>query len=197
MGSFGSFMSGFVSGLTGKPAPKKKPSTTAQERQEINAIISRIGTCGKRLETIDSIDKYFTEWDKYSTEMKMLQMYEERGVKFIEPPSNIHNQLLAEIPRIEKDILKRGYDRMQRDAAKLTTDKGKQKKADAFFSELEFYYPRLKPETVELAKSLKEQTQYVKDVKTEETKSSNKYCPKCGDLLDEGAAFCGKCGNKI
>ena len=41
----------------------KKP--TAAEAREINALLARMGTCCKRLESVDSIDRYFTEWDKY------------------------------------------------------------------------------------------------------------------------------------
>lgn len=193
MGVLGSFISGLVGGSTSK---YRKP--TSAESKDINAIISRIDTCGKHLETVDSVDKYFTEWDKYSTEMKILQSYEQQGIKFIEPPSSIHNQLLAEVPRLEKNVVNRAYDRMQRDVAKLTTEKGKQKKADAFFCELEFYYPRLQPETVELIKVLKNQTIYVKSTNTEDkAEEANKYCTKCGVLLEPGALFCGKCGNKV
>lgn len=178
----------------------KKPTTA--EKTEINAILSRMGTCCKRLESVDSIDKYFTEWDKYLSEYERLTYYESRGIKFTMSLKKFHSQICSEIPRIEREIVNRGYDRMQRDAAKLTTDKGKQKKADAFFHELEYYYPRLQPMTVELIKSLRAKTVFKSDQTNQNTGSSEKkttpkFCTQCGAPISVGAKFCGKCGNKV
>ncbi|MBR5040728.1 MAG: hypothetical protein IKX68_06395 [Clostridiales bacterium] len=135
----------------------KKP-TPAQKR-EIEAALSRSMTCCRRLESLDSIDKYFTEWDKYLSEEHILEYYEDQRIKFNVSPRKIHSQICAEIPRIEKDIITRGYDRMQRDAAKLSTNSGKKKKAEKFFSELEFYYPRLNSQSVELINQLRSSCQ--------------------------------------
>lgn len=136
----------------------KKP--TAAEAREINALLARMGTCCKRLESVDSIDRYFTEWDKYLSEYNRLAYFESKGIRFTASPKRIHAQICAEIPRIEIDVLRRGYDRMLRNAAKLSTAKGKQKKADTFFSELRYYYPRLQPGTIQLAESLCAQTSF-------------------------------------
>lgn len=131
----------------------KKP--TAAQKKEIEAALSRGRTCAKRIESLDSIDKYFTEWDKYMKEEKILEYYEDQRIKFTVSPRKIHSMVCAEIPRIEKDTIMRSYDRMQRDAAKLSTDSGKKKKAEKFFNELEYYYPRLQPESVQLIQQLK------------------------------------------
>lgn len=131
----------------------KKP--TAAQKKEIEAALSRSRTCAKRLESMDSIDKFFTEWDKYMNEEKILEYYEDQRIKFNVSPRKIHSMVCAELPRLEKDTIMRGYDRMQRDAAKLSTDSGKKKKAEKFFSELEFYFPRLHPESVDIIQQLK------------------------------------------
>ena len=181
---------------------KKPIKPTTAEKNEINAMISRVGTIGKRLESVDSVDRYFTEWEKFQSEFERLSYYEAKGIKFQYPLKKLYSAACAEIPRIEKGVITRGYDRMQRDAAKLTTDKGKQKKADAFFGELEFYYPRLQPESVELIKSLRAKTNYISvppktSSSTTEKRSTPKFCTQCGASLDSGAKFCGKCGSKV
>ncbi len=177
----------------------KKP--TAAQKNEINASLSRLMTIAKKLETTESIDKYFTEWDKYITEYTLLSVYERQGIKFNISLKKIHSKMLEEIPRIEKDVLNRGFDRMQRDSAKLTTDKGKKKKAEAFFQELKFYYPRLQPSTVEMAENLKRNCGLFEMPSTSLSSTLNRsqntksgYCIKCGAQLDNGALFCGKCG---
>lgn len=147
MGLFGKMISGLFS---------KKP--TPAEKKEINSILSRVTTCAKRLESTDSIDRYITEWDKYMADYERLCYYEDKRIKFTVSPQKVHSTICAEIPRIEKDVVIRGYDRMLRDAAKLSTTKGKQSRADKFFNELSFYYPRLKPETVNLIEQLKQRT---------------------------------------
>lgn len=131
----------------------KKP--TAAQKKEIEAALSRSRTCCKRLESLDSIDKYFSEWDKYMQEEHLLEYYEDQRIKFTVSPRKIHAMICAERPRLEKDIIMRGYDRMQRDAIKLSTDAGKKKKAEKFFSELEFYSSRLCLESVQLVQQLK------------------------------------------
>lgn len=136
----------------------KKP--TAAEKKEINSILSRTMTCAKRLESTDSIDCYITEWDKYLADYKRLRYYEDMKIKFTVSPQKVHEAICAEVPRIEKDVVNRGYDRMLRDAAKLSTSKGKQNKADKYFNELAFYYPRLQPETVNLIEQLKRRTTF-------------------------------------
>lgn len=177
----------------------KKP-TTAQ-KNDINATISRCGTCCKRLESANSIDRYFTEWDKFMVDYNVLLAYEKQRIKFTVPPHKLYNQIVAEIPRIEHDIVTRGYDRMQRDAAKLSTDKSKQNKAIKYFDELEYYYPRLRPETVNYIKSLKETCSLLQNEQpvamTASAKAGGHYfCTSCGARLEEGALFCGKCGAK-
>ena len=131
----------------------KKP--TAAQKKEIEACLSRSRTCCKKIETQDSIDGYFTEWDKYMAEQKILEMYEDQRISFTVSPRKIHSMICKEIPRVEKETIMRSYDRMQRDAAKLATDSGKRKKAERYFAELEYYYPRLKPESVSLIEELK------------------------------------------
>ena len=99
-------------------------------------------------------------------------------------------------------MLNRSFDRMQRDAIKLTTDKGKKKKAESFFQEIQFYYPRLQPSTVELVEKLKGNCVFLVNssqsmavtAKSGQTKVN--CCKVCGAILDEGALFCGKCGSK-
>lgn len=178
----------------------KKPTT--EEKNEINALLARMRTCCKRLESVDSIDRFFTEWDKYLSEYDRLSYYESKGIKFTMSPREVHSQICAEIPRIERDVISRGYDRMQRDAAKLTTDKGKQKKADAFFNELEYYYSRLQPGTVEFIRNLRANTNFVSVLPSKkpvavENKITPKFCSQCGSPIDAGAKFCGKCGNRL
>ena len=95
----------------------RKP--TAAEKKEIEAALSRLRTCGKRIETIDSIDKYITEWDKINAEEHILEYYEDQKIKFTVSPRKIYSMMVAELPRLEKDIIMRGYDRLQRDAIKL------------------------------------------------------------------------------
>ena len=136
----------------------KKP--TSAEKKEINAAISRITTCGRRLESADSIDRYFTEWEKCLADMEQLRYYEMKRIKFKVSPQKVQTAMYAEIPRIEREVVNRSYDRMLRDAAKLTTVKGKQNRADKFFGELEFYYPRLQTETVSLIEQLKQKTSF-------------------------------------
>lgn len=175
---------------------------TANEKKDINAAISRIGTSLKRFETVDSIDKYFTEYDKFMTDYKVLQMYERQRIKFQVPLAKVLSQFTAEIPRLEKDVVTRGYDRMQRDAAKVTTEKSKQNKAKKFFDELEYYYPRMKPETVEYAKSLKANCNLISpeqrvSMPEPTVFTGNSFCTQCGAKLEIGAAFCGKCGSKV
>lgn len=168
---------------------------TPQQKREIEAMLSRMRTCCKRLESVNSIDSYFTEWEKYLSEYRQLSAYADQGIKFSVSPRFIHEQILKEVPRIEKDVVSRGYDRLQRDSAKLSTDKGKQKKADSFFNELEFYFPRLQQGTVTLIKDLRAKDKFA----TKETNTfpvGTRFCPKCGSPLDEGAVFCGKCGNQ-
>lgn len=172
----------------------KKP--TPQQKREIEAMLSRMGTCCKRLESVNSIDSYFTEWDKYLSEYKMLSSYESQGIRFTVSPKKIHGQILNEIPRVERDVVSRGYDRLQRDSAKLSTDKGKQKKVDAFFNELEFYYPRLQPGTVAYIKELRAKDRFASKEEIS-VPVGTRFCPKCGAPLDEGALFCGKCGNRL
>lgn len=177
----------------------KKPTT--EEKNQINSTLSKMGTCCKRLESVDSIDKYFTEWDKYLSDYRVIEMYANNGIKFTVPPKKIHAQICQEIPRIEKDVVNRGYDRMMRDAVKLTTDKGKQNKANKFFNELEYYYPRLQVGTVELIKTLKANTPFLKNETVGEaiTPITNvaRFCGKCGAPLQPDNAFCGKCGAKV
>lgn len=177
----------------------KKP--TAAEKQQINSALSRMGTCCKRLESVDSIDKYFTEWDKYLSDYHVLEMYANKGIKFTVPPKKIHAQICQEVPRIEIDVVNRGYDRMMRDAAKLTTDKGKQNKALKFFNELEFYYPRLQVGTVEHINGLRSKIPFFKDetaVEIQQTSTlASSFCGKCGAPISPGNAFCGKCGAKV
>ncbi len=149
MGMFNTLLSGLFS---------KKP--TAAEKKEINSILSRVTTCAKRLESTDSIDRYITEWDKYSADYERLRYYEDKKIKFTVSPQKIHEAICAEVPRIEKDVVTRGYDRMLRDAAKLSTSKGKQNRAEKYFNELAFYYSRLQPETVNLIEQLKNSTTF-------------------------------------
>lgn len=139
----------------------KKP--TATDKKEANAALSRMKTCFKKMETGNSIDSYFTTWQKYTTEYELLKGYEQKGVKLTMSSKKMHLAVTAEVPRIEKETVQRGYDRLQRDMAKLSTDAGKAKKANAFFSELEFYYPRLKPSTVEYIQSLRASCPYMSD----------------------------------
>lgn len=178
----------------------RAPSST--EKKDINATISRVGTCFKRLESVDSIDKYFTEYDKFINDYNSLRAYEKQRIKFKYPLTKIYNEVEAEIPRIEKDVVSRGYDRMQRDAAKVTTEKSKKNKAIKFFDELEYYYPRLRPTTVEYIKSLKANCNLIYEVpqvaESENTSSSvHHFCTQCGAKLEDGATFCGKCGAKV
>ena len=137
---------------------RKKP--TAAEKKEINAAISRLTTCGRRLESTDSIDRYFTEWEKCQADMEQLKYYEGKRIKFNVSLQKVQNAMEAEIPRIEREVVNRSYDRMLRDAAKLTTAKGKLNRAYKYFGELEFYYPRLQPETVSLIEQLKQNTAF-------------------------------------
>ena len=177
----------------------KKP--TSAEKQQINSTLSRMGTCCKRLESVDSIDRYFTEWDKYLSDYHVLEMYANKGIKFTISPKKIHSQICQEIPRIEIDVVNRGYDRMMRDAAKLTTDKGKQNKALKFFNELEYYYPRLQVSTVEHIKGLRTKTPFFKNEIIDESQQSLKpatgFCGKCGAPIQADNSFCGKCGAKV
>ena len=180
----------------------RKP--TAAEVKQINSLLGRMGTCCRRLESVDSIDRYFTEWDKYLSEYQQLDYYAKQGIKFSVSPQKIHLQICKEIPRIEKDVLRRAYDRMLRNAAKVTTEKAKQKKADAFFNEIEYYHSRLQPDTISLANTLKERTRFTSQTSAQSPKASvsanrtqGRYCTHCGAQLDQDAAFCGKCGNKV
>ena len=175
---------------------------TSNEKKDINATISRVGTCFKRLESVDSIDKYFTEYDKFLNDYNALRAYEKQRIKFKVPLSKIYNEVTAEIPRIEKDVVNRGYDRMQRDAAKVSTEKSKQNKANKFFDELEYYYPRLQLGTVEYIKNLKANCNLIQP--TQPTSNSDdtiphtpKFCTQCGAKLEMGSTFCGKCGAKV
>lgn len=175
---------------------------TATQRKDINATISRVGTCLKRMETVDSIDKYFTELDKFQSDYKALRAYENQRIKFMVPLNKIYNEFVAEIPRLERDVVNRGYDRMLRDAAKVSTEKSKQNKANKFFDELEYYYPRLLPETVEYIKGLKINCKFIQtnqQILTDGVSMmvNHNFCTQCGAKLEEGASFCGKCGSKI
>ena len=175
---------------------------TSNEKKDINATISRVGTCFKRLESVDSIDKYFTEYDKFLNDYNMLRVYEKQRIKFKVPLTKIYNEVMAEIPRIEKDVVNRGYDRMQRDAAKVSTEKSKQNKANKFFDELEYYFPRLQPGTVEHIKTLKANCSLIQPAqqtdKVDAPKpSAPKFCTQCGARLEVGSMFCGKCGAKV
>lgn len=176
----------------------KKP--TANEKKEINAILSRMTTCCKRLEATDSIDKYFTEWDKYLSDYERLSYFARKGIKFTASPDRMHSLICREVPRLEKDIINRGYDRMLRDAAKLSTEKGKRTKAEKFFNELEFYYPKMQATSVELVKELKSKTAFLAtaDSKPKAAVSgSHRFCKQCGAAIDEGDLFCGACGTKV
>ena len=175
---------------------------TSNEKREINAIISRVGTCFKRLESANSIDKYFTEYDKFISDYNMLREYEKRRIKFNVPLTKIYNEVVAEIPRLERDIVARGYDRMQRDAVKLTTEKSKQNKAKKFFDELEYYYPKLQPATVIYIKSLRANSDLGQEEQSENVSGDSKitahnFCAKCGSRLQPGSLFCGNCGTKV
>ena len=179
---------------------RRAPSST--EKKDINATISRIGTCFKRLESVDSIDKYITEYDKFINDYNALRAYEKDKIKFKVSLTQILSEVEAEIPRIEKEVVTRGYDRMQRDAAKVTTEKSKLNKATKFFDELEYYYPRLRPATVEYIKSLKANCTLLKaaqqiNVTTGGSSPGHHFCTQCGAKLEEGATFCGKCGSKV
>ena len=181
---------------------KKYVKPTATEKKEIDAILSRMATCCKRLESVNSVDKYFIEWDKYVIDQNRLAQFENKGIKFTASPKEIHSQICKEIPRVEIDVIDRGFDRMQRDAAKLSTDKGKQKKSDAFFNELEYYYSRLQPSSVEHIKELKLKAQYVIDGQDNTNNSGISagevaFCSKCGSSVSADDIFCSKCGNKL
>jgi len=192
-------LGGYEMGIFGK----KYVKPTATEKKEIDAILSRMATCCKRLETVDSIDKYFTEWDKYVVDQKRLAYFEGKGIKFTASPKKIHDQICKEIPRVEIDVIDRGFDRMQRDAAKLSTNKGKQKKSDAFFNELEYYYSRLQPSSVEHIKELKLKANYVADEpgilnnNISMDRLASRFCSKCGATIGADDMFCSKCGNKL
>lgn len=141
----------------------RKPKVTAQDRQNAKAAFSRMGTCFKKLESAKSIDTYFTEWEKYLEEYRIVSLYEDKGVKMSMPSKAMHALVAKEVPRLERETVARGYDRLQRDMAKLSTDAGRKKKAVRFFSELEFYYPRLQASTVEYIKQLRANCRYVDD----------------------------------
>lgn len=138
---------------------KKKP--TAQDKKDANAVLSRMRTCAKRLESAKSIDAYFTEWEKYLGEYEHIKLYEQKDVKLTMPSKTLHALVLKEVPRLERETVDCGYDRLQRDMSKLATDTGRRKKAERFFSELEFYYPRLQASTVDFIGQLRTDCRYV------------------------------------
>jgi hypothetical protein len=140
---------------------KRKPRPSAQDKKEAKAVLSRLVTCAKRIETAKSIDELLTALEKYETERSMLELYEQKGVKLSMPTSKIDAAVRAEIPRLERETVDRGYDRMMRDALKLKTDKGRCNKARRYFEELEYYYPRLQQSTVARINQLRVECRYV------------------------------------
>lgn len=139
----------------------RKPRATAQDKKEANAALSRLVTCAKRIETARSIDDLFTALEKYETERHILELYEQKGVKLSMPMTKLNAAVKAEIPRLERETVDRGYDRLMRDIVKLKTEKGRGNKARQFFEELEYYYPRLQQGTVDHIQSLRMDCRYV------------------------------------
>lgn len=137
------------------------PKPTAQDKANAKSSVARLQTAIKKLAFAKSIDAYFTDWDRFLEELEVLKGYEGKGVKVTPSCKMILSVAQKDLPRVEKKVVDRSYDRLQRDLAKLSTDSGKVKKAERFFSELEFYYPRLQESTVSYIETIKAQCSFI------------------------------------
>lgn len=179
---------------------KPKMKITSEKKREIEALLARTRTCARHINETDIIKNYFAEWDKIENNCHTLLEYEKKGFPFKPKMAETYKQMKNMQKDSEKEFIDRAYERMLRSAAQVTTDKAKKNKAFSFFSELEFYYPRLSPESVEYAEALKKRTEYEMP-KTTQIKSKdetlNAICPSCGAVIMQGNVFCGKCGHRM
>lgn len=118
---------------------RKKPRITTQQKNEALAIISKFKTVLLKLCETDKPDTFYSSVEKFHFDLKLLERYAEMGLDTKPPVKKIVANTAEMLEEAEMEFLDRAIQRVGREAAKLTTEKGKQNKYKKFFSEMEFY----------------------------------------------------------
>ena len=155
---------------------KKKPwmIPTGETAKHINSEISKLKTSMGDVDLSDTPKKYYTSCEKMEYHMHMLSVYEDEGyiVDMSGGLAKLQNEAI--MAEVEHDFLIRAQRRMHREAIELKTDKAKYNKAQKFYQELEFYYPKMYPSNISYVEQLKSQDRILKDYEKSKINEKNK-----------------------
>ena len=135
-----------------------KPKAGTNEKNKVNGELKHLDSVLKKLNTTDSIDAYFSNFEEmlrtYGRLQKLEEGYNWHGL-WKGGVSKALKGIEDKRPAAERAFVDRAYERLQRDCLKVKTQKAKDSKREQFFAELEHYNKYLTNETIKYIESIK------------------------------------------